>query len=104
TKVEGILADADVARAVALSLRDVREFVLDHRALSKRRAANGRLDVFAEAVLQLLVLGDRDGAAMAELGGRAARAHGTVIAHVGIEFDDRSERKPLHLAVVAGDP
>src|SRR5262249_11021076 len=99
TEVERVLADAHVARAVSLSLRDVREFVLDHRALAKRLAASGRLDLVAEAVLQRLVLCDRHGAAMAELGGCTARAPGTVIAHVGIEFDDRSHRKALHLAL-----
>ena len=36
TEIEGILADPDVARVVALSLRDVGEFVFNHRALSQR--------------------------------------------------------------------
>ena len=40
---------------------------------------------------------------MAELGGGALRAHGTAIAHVGIEFDHAAERKALHLSLGAFD-
>ena len=40
---------------------------------------------------------------MAELGGGALRAHGTAIAHVGIEFDHTAERKALHLSLGAFD-
>ena len=33
-EVEGVLTDTEVTRVIPLALRDVREFVLDHRALS----------------------------------------------------------------------
>src|SRR5262249_61904917 len=71
TEVERVLADAHVARAVSLSLRDVREFVLDHRALAKRVAASGRLDLVAEAVLQRLGLWHARGGALGAPGGWA---------------------------------
>src|SRR6266850_486629 len=102
-EIKGVLADADVARVVPLPLRDVREFVLDHRALSQRVAASGRLDLLAESLLQRLVLGDGDRAPMADLGGGALRPQGTSIADVGIELDHGSERKILHLSIRALD-
>src|SRR5881396_62079 len=52
-EVEGVLANADVARVVPLSLRNMCELVFDHGALPQHRASRGRLDLFAEAVLQL---------------------------------------------------
>src|SRR5207249_2870988 len=70
-EVEGVLANADVARVGPLSLRNMCELVFDYGALPQRRASRGRLDLFAEAVLQLLVLGDRDGATVPEFGGGA---------------------------------
>src|SRR5213594_1723992 len=70
-EVEGVLANADVASVVPLSLRNVCELVFDYCALPQRRASRRRLDLFAETVLQLLVLGDRDGAAVPEFGGGA---------------------------------
>ena len=81
----------------------MREFVLDHRALSQGRASRGRLDLLAESLLQRLVLRDGDGAPVAELGGGALRAHGTAIADVGIELDDGAEREALHLSIRARD-
>src|ERR1700687_2145276 len=48
TEVECILADPDVARIVALSLRDAGEFVFDHRALTQRLASNGCLNLLAK--------------------------------------------------------
>ena len=103
TEVEGILADPDVARIVALSLRDVGEFVFDHRALTQRLASNGCLNLLAKPRLKPLVLRNGDRASVAELGGGALRAQRTAIAHIGIEFDDGAERKGLHLSLRAFD-
>src|SRR5260370_6131469 len=54
-------------------------------------------------MLQRLVLGDRDGAAVAELRGGALTAQRAVIADLRIELDDRAERDRLHLAIGARD-
>src|SRR5438034_3896868 len=97
-EIEGVLANADVAGVVPLALRNMCELVFDHGALPQRRAARGRLDLFAEAVLQRLVLGDRDGAAVPEFGGGALIAPRAVIADVGVELDNRAEREALHLS------
>src|SRR5216683_4810538 len=97
-EVEGVLANADVARVVPLSLRNMGELVFDYGALPQRRASGGRLDLFAETVLQLLVLGDRDGAAVPEFGGGALIAQRAAIADVGVELDNRAEREALHLS------
>src|SRR5216110_105 len=96
-EVEGVLANADVASVVPLSLRNVCELVFDYGALPQRRASRRRLDLFAETVLQLLVLGDRDGAAVPEFGGGALIAQRAAIADVGVELDSRAEREALHL-------
>src|SRR6202140_2304498 len=98
-EVEGVLTDADIARGVTLTLRDMCKFVFDDRALSQGLASSGRLCLLAQPCLKALVLRNGDRAAMAELGGRAVRAHGTAIAHVGIEFDDATERKGLHVSL-----
>src|ERR1700686_2879504 len=55
TEVERILADPDVARVVALPLRDMGEFVVDHRALTQRITPSGCLDLLAKPRLQPLV-------------------------------------------------
>src|SRR5918995_445739 len=103
TEVEGVLADAHVARVVALPLGDMREFVFDHGALAQRAASGGRLDLFAEPLLELFVLSNGHGAPVAEFGGGALRAPRTSIADVGIEFDHRAEREAVHLSVRARD-
>src|SRR5437867_2248278 len=92
-EVEGVLAGANVARGVSLTLRDVCKFVFDDRALTQGLASSGGLDLLAEPRLKPLVLGNGDRASMAELGGSALRAHRTAIAYVGIEFDHGAERK-----------
>src|SRR3984893_12119423 len=102
-EVEGVLTDADIARGVALTWRDMGEFVFDDRALSQGLASSGRLDLLAQPSLKALVLCNGDRASMAEFCGRALRAHGTAIAQVGIEFDDTAERKMLHLSLGAFD-
>src|ERR687891_2866803 len=86
-EVESVFANADVARVVALTLRDVSELVFDHRALPQRGTSDGRLDLFAESMLQLLVLGDGHRAAVPEFSGGALTSHGASIADVGIELD-----------------
>src|SRR5438034_9363100 len=103
-EVEGVLANADVASVVPLSLRNVCELVFDYCALPQRRASRGRLDLFAEAVLQRLVLGDRDGAAVPEFGGGALIAQRAAIAAVGVELDNRADREALHLSTRTCDP
>ena len=102
-EVEGILADADIARVVALSLGDMRELVLDRRAFPQRRAPRRRLDLFAESMLQLFILGDGDGAAIPEFSGGALTSQRAAIADIGIELDDRAEREALHLSIGTGD-
>src|SRR6266498_2013094 len=84
TEVEGVLANADVARVVPLSLRNMCELVFDYCALPQRRASRAHLDLFADAVLQRLVLGDRDGAAVPEFGGGALIAQRAAIADLEI--------------------
>ena len=74
SEVEGVLADADVARMVALPLRDMCELVFDDGALAQCCASGGGLHLFAEPLLQLFVLGDRDRASIPEFGGGALRA------------------------------
>src|SRR6516165_2789149 len=96
-EIERILADADIARAVALPLRDMRELVLDGSALPQRCASGRRLDLLAQPLLQVFVFGNRHRAAVAEFGGRAAAAQRAVVAHVGIELDDRADGERLHL-------
>src|SRR5882672_3493727 len=103
TEVEGVLADADVARVVALPLRDVGELVFDHGALAQRFTSSGCAELFPEALLKRLVLSNGDGASVAELGGGAVRAPWTAIAHVGIELDHGPEREALRLSVRALD-
>jgi hypothetical protein len=103
TEVEGVLADADVARVVALPLRDVGELVFDRRARSERVAPSACADLLAEPLLQRFVLRDGDRAAVAELGGGALRAQWTSIADVGIELDDGAKREAVHLSVRALD-
>src|ERR1700694_10811 len=102
-EVEGVLTDPDIARGVALTLRDMCEFVFDDRALSQGLASSALLYLVAQPRLKALVLRNGDRASMAELGGGALRAHGTAIAHVGIEFDHAAERKALHLSLGAFD-
>src|SRR3989454_7965562 len=103
TKVEGVLADPDVARVVALTLRDVGELMFDRRARSQRFASSGCMDLFAEPLLERFVLSDGDGAPVAELGGGALCAQGTSIADIGIELDHGAEREAVHLSVWARD-
>src|SRR5438093_1604559 len=103
TEIESVLADSDVARVVALPLRDVGEFVFDDRALSQRLASSRGLDLLAKLRLQPLVLGNGDRAPMAELGGGALRAHRAAVADIGIEFDHRAERKRLQVSLGAFD-
>src|SRR5436189_3656304 len=96
-EVEGVLANADVARVVPLSLRNMCELVFDHCALPQRRASTGRLDLFAEAVLQRLGLGDGDGAAVREFGGGGLIGQRAAIADVGVELDNRAVSEALQL-------
>ena len=103
TEVEGVLADTDVPRVVALALRNMREFVLNVRAPAQGGASRRGPDLLAQPLLQRLVLSDRDGAAVPEFSRRALTAQRTVIAEVGIKLDDRTERDRLHLAVGALD-
>ena len=102
-EVEGVLAEADVARLIPLALRDVRELVLDRRALSQRVAPRGRSDLFAEPLLELFVLSDRDRPSMPDLRGGALRSQRAAIADVGIELDDGAEREALHVSLGAFD-
>src|SRR5712691_11554913 len=60
-EVEGVLTDADIARGVALTLRDMCEFVFDDRALSQGLASSGRLYLLAEPWLTALVHCGRTG-------------------------------------------
>src|SRR5688500_3318573 len=102
-EIEGVLANAEVARGVALALRNVGEFVLDPRAFAQGRASSGRLDLLAESLLQRLVLRDGDGTPVAELGRRALRPQSAAVADVRIELDDGAERNALHLSRRARD-
>src|SRR5260370_35674511 len=94
-EVEGVLTDADIARGVALTLRDMCEFVFDDRALSQGVASRGGLNLLAQPCLKPLVLCNGDGASMAELGGGAMRAHAPATPHLRIEFDHPAQRKTL---------
>src|SRR5918996_3706899 len=102
-EVKRVLADADIARVVALSLRDMRELVLDRRAFPQGRASGRRPELCPEPLLQLFVLGDGDGAAVPEFRGSALIASRAAIADIGIELDDRAEREALHLSIGTGD-
>ena len=53
-EIEGVLANADVARVVALTLRNMGELVFDRRALSQCFAPSRCVDLFAEPLLELL--------------------------------------------------
>src|ERR687892_2390000 len=98
-EVEGVLANADVARVGALSLRNMRELMFNRRAFPQRRASRGRLDLFAQSVLQRLILGDGDGAAVPEFRGGALTSPRAAIADVGVKLDDHTKRDRLHLPV-----
>ncbi len=102
-EVEGVLAQTNVACLVALPLRDVGEFVFDRGALAQRLASSGGLNLLAQPRLKLLVFSNGDRPSMAKFCGGALRTHGTAIAHVGVELNDRAERKALHLALGAFD-
>src|ERR1700675_250860 len=99
TEVEGVFAGPDVARVVALALRDVSELVFDHRALPQRGTSDGGLDLLTESMLQRLVLGDGHRATVPEFSGGALTSQGAAIADVGIELDDRAEGESLHLSI-----
>jgi hypothetical protein len=96
-EIERVFTNADVTGPVALSLRDMRELVLDRGALPQSCAPGGRLDLLAQPLLQLLIFRDRHGAAVPEFSGRAVAAQGAVVAHVRVKLDDRAEGEWLHL-------
>ena len=74
TEVDGVLTEADVARVIALALRDVGELVFDRRALSERFAPSACADLLAEPLLKRFVLRDGHRSPVAEIGGGALRA------------------------------
>ncbi len=61
--VEQVLADAEVSGATSLLATEVREPMLDGNAFAKPFPSLRCSREFAKAVLELLVLGDADGAA-----------------------------------------
>ena len=75
----------------------MRELVLDRRAFPQGGASRRRLELLAQALLQHLVFGNRDGAAMAEFSGGALTAPRAVIADIRIELDGRADRDRLVL-------
>ena len=103
TEVKGVLADAHVPRVVALSLRNMRELVLDRRAFPQSGAARNRVELLAPALLQPLVFGDRDRPAVAECRGGALATQGAVITEIRIKLDGRATCDRLDLAVGARD-
>src|SRR3954470_19072 len=96
-KVKSVLTNTDVARGVALSLRNMREFVLDHRALPQRGSAGAGLDLLTESMLERLVLGDGHRAAVPQFSRGALTSQSASIADVGLELDHRAEGESLHL-------
>ena len=59
-EVEGVLTNADIARGVPLTLRDMCEFVFDDGALSQGLASTGRPYLLAQPRLKALVLRNGD--------------------------------------------
>jgi len=72
--------------------------VLDSDALTQAMPGLVGRDEFAEAMLQLFVLGDADRPAGIGRGHRAARAQPASTAGLGIEFDDTPGLGVLDLA------
>ncbi len=64
----------------------MRELVLDRRAFPQGGASRRRLELLAQALLQHLVFGNRDGVAMAEFSGGVLTAPRAVIADIRIEL------------------
>src|SRR3954454_7824403 len=94
-EVERVLPDTHVPRVVALSLRNMRELVLDGRAFPHGGASRRRVKLLAQALLQPFVCGDRHGAAVAEFSGGALPAPRTGIADIRIELDGGAKRDRL---------
>ena len=61
SKVEHIFPEAQVARAASLLSRQMREHVLDFYALAQAFAPRGRDDELSQAMLELLIVGNREG-------------------------------------------
>src|SRR5450432_1764102 len=103
TQVEVVLACADVPGAPTLPAGDVCEPVFDVGSFPELVAASGRGELLAEALLQLLVLRDRDASPLAEFRSGALRAKWTVVANVGVELGARAQLEVDHLACGASD-
>src|SRR5690606_11488217 len=96
-EVEDVLAHAPVARSIPLSLRNVRELVFDHGALAEFRAPRASSNELAQPVLDLLVVGDRDGPPAAFLRACALGTLWTAVTDLRVELDHGAERERLHL-------
>src|ERR1700678_1579824 len=93
-----MLSDTSVAFTSSLLAPDVCEPMLARKSFAKRRATCWCRDKLSEAMWYLFSLCDADGAPVLNRGHRAARAHGTVRAHVRVELDDRARGEVLDLA------
>src|ERR1700678_1990110 len=72
--------------------------MLDGNSFAKTLATGWCCDKLAEAMLELFILCDADGAPVLNRGHRAARAHGTLRGDVRVELDDRARGEVLDLA------
>ena len=98
TQVEGVLADAAIARTGPLTARDVREAVLDGHSLSQSLPPPWRSDEMAKPLLECLVRSDANLTTSVRCL-RAFRSGGASAARPSVEADGRVELKPLGLAL-----
>src|SRR5271155_1650789 len=103
SKVEHILPDAQVARAASLLSRQVREHVLDFDALAQAFAPRGRCNELSQAMLELLIVRDREGSPGTVRRRSALGAQRALSARGGIELDDVAGDERLDLARGASD-
>src|SRR5579883_3506179 len=101
--VKQVGADADVSSASSLPAAGVGERVLDCHTLAEPLSPRGRSRQFLQALLQRLVVGDRNGASVAGRAIGALPALGTAVAQLGIEFDRRAEFEALGMAFGTSD-
>ncbi len=103
SEIELVLAAAAIARVSTLSSARVRLAMLDGHAFAKLLTASGCGSLFAESMLQELVLGDRDRAATVERRVGALRPQRARTAGVGWKLDLGAEDDGLLLPGWAGD-
>src|SRR5688500_8706886 len=102
-QVEGVLPNAAIAGAGALSAGDVCKAMFDGDTLPKARSAARRGDQIPQALLQRLIRRDLDRPAGAALRGRTAGARRAPVADRGVELNISAESERQDLTLGTGD-